>query len=133
MKIAISYGTFHTKEVQKMLNEARRVAAEQNLEIVAEVGVPGSVEKPLAIKKLLKREDVDAVVVLGIIEKGGTKHGYTMGQSLMHHVMQLSIDFEKPVGMGVLGPDIDPEQIDPRLLPYAEKAVQAVAHMLSLK
>ena len=32
--------------------------------------LPGSMEKPLAVKKLLLNKGIDAVAVLGIIEKG---------------------------------------------------------------
>ena len=128
--IAIVLGSFHKDLVTQMLEEARATASELELIIVKEVWVPGSVEKPLATQQLLKRPDIDAVVLLGIIEKGGTKHGFTMGQSLMHFTMQLMLDHGKPVGLGVLGPDIEPDQMAPRVLPYARKAVVAVAAML---
>ena len=38
-----------------------------SLTIVKEIWVPGSMEKPLAVKKLLLNKEIDAVVVLGII------------------------------------------------------------------
>lgn len=128
--IAIVLGSFHKDLVQKMLDQARESAKEHDLNITDEVWVPGSVEKPLAIKKLLMRDDIDGVVVLGIIERGQTKHGFTMGQSLMHYVMGLQLEFMKPIGLGVLGPEILPDQIEPRVLPYAKKAVDAVSVML---
>ncbi len=123
-------GEFHKDLVMQMREKAVEVAEEQGAEIVEEVWVPGSVEKPLAIKKLLMRDDIDAVVVLGIIERGQTKHGFTMGQSLMHFVMQLQLEFMKPIGLGVLGPEILPDQIEPRLLKYASKAVKAAVKMV---
>lgn len=128
--IGIVLGSFHKDLVQEMLEEARETAKGLGLNVITEVWVPGSVEKPLAIKKLLMRDDVDAVAVLGIIERGETKHGFTMGQSLMHFVMQLQLDFMKPIGLGVLGPDILPEQITPRVRPYAKKSIVAIAEML---
>lgn len=128
--IALVLGSFHKELIEEMREEAKKTAEETGLNIVAEVWVPGSVEKPLALKKLLEREDVDGAVALGIIERGQTKHGMTMGQSLMHFVMQLMLETGKPIGLGVLGPEILPDQIEPRLLPYAKKAVVAVADML---
>jgi len=122
-------GSFHKALISEQLEEARETAKELGLNIVEEVWVPGSVEKPLAIKRLLIKDEVDGVVVLGIIEKGGTKHGFTMGQSLMHFVMQLQLDFMKPIGLGVLGPDIENDQMPPRVRPYARAAVEAVAKM----
>ncbi|MBT4856674.1 6,7-dimethyl-8-ribityllumazine synthase [Candidatus Uhrbacteria bacterium] len=129
-RIGLVMGSFHKEEITKMLEEARITALNNNLEIVEEIWVPGSVEKPLAVQTLLKRDDVDGVAMLGIIEKGGTKHGFTMGQSLMDITMKLSLDYSKPVCLGVLGPGIEPDQIEPRLLPYANKSIEALSMML---
>ncbi len=126
-------GAFHKEKVEKMLQEARRVARENNLKIISEVWVPGSVEVPLAAKMLLQKDDVQGIALLGIIEKGSTKHGFVMGEALMKIVMELQIEFMKPVTMGILGPDIEDDQIEPRLLPYAKKAIVALAQMFEVK
>ncbi len=131
-RIGIVLGSFHKEMIQRQLDAARAKAGELGIEIVEEVWVPGSVEKPFAVSRLLRREDIDGVVMLGVIEKGGTKHGFVMGQSLMHFAMNLSVVHDKPVCLGVLGPGIEPDQIEPRLVPYAEKAIGAVNHMLEL-
>jgi len=128
--IAIVLGSFHKTNVGLMLEEARKTADELGLTIVEEVWVPGSVEKPLALKRLLMKPGVDGAIVLGIIEKGGTKHGYVMGQSVMSAVIQLQLEFMKPIGLGILGPDIEPDQVPSRILPYARSAVEATAKML---
>ena len=130
MKIAIVLGSFHKKEVEQMLEEARKTAEESDLEIEEEVWVPGSMEKPLAVKRILKSGKVDGLIVLGIIERGETKHGLVMGQAVTQALIQLQLEFMKPIGMGILGPEILPEQIPPRLKPYARSAVLAVKAML---
>lgn len=129
--IAVVYGTFHKEESQQMLEEVHTVATAQGLEIVVETPVPGSLEVPLALKHALLRDDIDGAVVLGIIERGETKHGFTMGQSVMDAVIALQLETMKPVGYGILGPEILPDQIAPRLRKYAAGAVQAVHTMLS--
>ncbi len=129
--IAIVLGSFHKKEAERMLEEARKTAAENNLTIVAEVWVPGSIEKPLALKRLLMRSDIDGCVALGIIERGSTKHGLVMGQTVCDAIIRLQLEFMKPIGLGILGPEILPDQIEPRLLPYARAAVIATAQMLA--
>ncbi len=113
-----------------MLKEARVLARKRGLTIVEVVWVPGSLEKPLALKRLLLRDDIDGAVVLGIIERGETKHGLVMGQAVISAIIQLQLETGKPVGVGILGPEIMPDQIKPRLLPYAQGAVAAVDHML---
>lgn len=128
--IAIVLGSFHRREGEEMLEEARTVAAARGLTIVAEVWVPGSMEKPLAVKRLLQRDDVAAAVVLGIIERGETEHGSVMGHAVIKSLIDLQLDFMKPVGVGILGPGINPSQIPARVRPYAAAAVAAAAAML---
>ncbi|NBT37536.1 MAG: 6,7-dimethyl-8-ribityllumazine synthase [Actinobacteria bacterium] len=129
--IAIVLGAFHKKNVDDMLDEARKTAAEHGLNVVAEVWVHGSIEKPLALKRLLLRDDVDGCVALGIIERGETKHGLVMGEVVYDAIIQLSLEFMKPIGLGILGPEILPEQIEKRTRPYAREAVVATAQMLA--
>jgi 6,7-dimethyl-8-ribityllumazine synthase len=129
-KIAIVLGAFHKVHVTRMLEVARATAKENNLEIVEEVWVPGSIEKPLALKRLLMRDDIDGAVALGIIERGETKHGLVMGHVVYDAIIKLQLEFMKPIGLGILGPEILPEQISPRLEDYARAAVVATAKML---
>ena len=88
-------------------------------------------EKPLAVKRLLTRDNIDGAVVLGIIERGETAHGRVMGQAVIQALIGLQLETGKPVGIGILGPDILPDQIPPRLVPYAQDAVRAVHAMLA--
>ncbi len=130
--IALICGEFHKKEVTEMLNEVRKVANENNLNITEEVWVNGSYEKPLALKRVLMKENIDGAIALGIIERGETKHGLVMGHTVMQTILNLELEFMKPVGIGILGPEILPEQIPSRLLPTAQKAVLAVVRMLQV-
>ena len=87
--IAIVAGSFHKDLVDKMVDEARKTASENNL-IVEEVSwVPGSMEVPLQLKRLLIRESIEGAVVLGIIEKGDTGHGLVMGQAVTKGIIDL--------------------------------------------
>ena len=129
--IAIVAGSFHKDLVDKMVDEARKTASENNL-IVEEVSwVPGSMEVPLQLKRLLIRESIEGAVVLGIIEKGDTGHGLVMGQAVTKGIVDLQLASMKPIGYGIIGPGAKDKQIDSRLVPYARKAVLAVSEMLS--
>jgi 6,7-dimethyl-8-ribityllumazine synthase len=130
-KIGIVMGTFHKTEMEVMLEAALKAAKEMGLEVDSVVRVPGSYEKPLAIKRLIIRDDIDGVVALGIIERGETGHGHVMGQSVSDAIIALQLQYMKPVGIGILGPDIFPTQFAARLQPHAVAAVNAVKVMLS--
>jgi len=128
--IAIVLGSFHRSKVEQMLEQARVTAKECELNIVAEQWVHGSMEKPLALKRLLMEEEVDGALALGIIESGETKHGLVMGYAVINAMIQLQMELTKPIGVGILGPEILPSQIPSRLKPYAKEAVIALKEML---
>ena len=129
--IAIVAGSFHRELVEKMVEEARRTASENDL-IVEEVSwVPGSMEVPLQLKRLLLSESIGGAVVLGIIEKGETDHGFVMGTAVTKGIIDLQLTSMKPIGYGIIGPGAEDKQIESRLVPYARKAVLAVCKMLS--
>ena len=129
--IVIVAGSFHRELVEKMVEEARRTASENNL-IVEEVSwVPGSMEVPLQLKRLLLRESIDGAVVLGIIEKGETDHGFVMGTAVTKGIIDIQLTSMKPIGYGIIGPGAEDEHIRERLVSYARKAVLAVGTMLS--
>ena len=129
--IAIVAGSYHKESVELMVEKAKEIATSTNL-IVEEVSwVPGSMEVPLQIKRLFLRDSIDGAVVLGIIENGETKHGLVMGQAVTNALIDLQTASMKPIGFGIIGPGAKPEQIEKRLLPYAEKSVLAVSEMLS--
>ena len=129
--IVIVAGSYHKESVEMMVEKARKIAEDNDL-IVEEISwVPGSMEVPLQIKRLFLRDSIDGAVVLGIIENGETKHGLVMGQAVTKALIDLQLASMKPIGLGIIGPGAKSEQIEKRLLPYAEKAVLAVSEMLS--
>ena len=128
--IVVVLGSFHKQEASEMLDEVQVYSQANNLNIVAVKWVPGSMEKPLALKRLLMKAEVDGAVALGIIERGETKHGFVMANSVISAIIQLQLELMKPVGVGILGPEILPSQIPSRVRPYALAAVSAVNEML---
>tara|TARA_B100000482_G_C12495629_1_gene254470 strand:- start:10 stop:405 length:396 start_codon:yes stop_codon:yes gene_type:complete len=129
-KIAIVCGSFHKDEIERMLEYAKDQASKDSLTITEVVWVPGAMEVPLAIDRLLEDEEINGVACLGIIEKGKTQHGLAMGQAVIKSIIELQLVHEKPVGLGIIGPGAEPEHIEPRLEPHARSAVSAISSML---
>ncbi|GIS49719.1 MAG: hypothetical protein Ct9H90mP24_0110 [Methanobacteriota archaeon] len=129
MNLGIVCGSFHREQVERMLKFAIDEASSKNWEVSEVVWVPGSMEAPLAIDRMLQSTEVQGAVVLGIIERGETDHGLVMGQSVTKSVIELQIKHNKPIGLGIIGPGAEPEHIEPRLEPHARSAVGAVAAM----
>ena len=128
--IAVIIGSFHRAYGEIMLAQAHETAMHEGLQLDEPIWVPGSMEKPLALKKALKRAAIVGAVTLGIIERGETGHGLVMAQAVIKSIIDLQLETMKPVGIGILGPEITPEQIQSRLEPYARDAVLAVSWML---
>ena len=82
-KIAIVCGSFHQSEVQRMLEWATDEAIKSDLSVEEVVWVPGAMEVPLALERLLSREDIEGAACLGIIEKGQPQHGLARGQAVI--------------------------------------------------
>ena len=129
MRIAAVRGLFHKNEIERMLEFARDEASSKNAELTEIVWVPGSMEVPLALERLMQQDDIDAAIALGIIERGQTQHGLVMGQSVTRAIIELQIRHNKPIGLGIIGPGAEPEHIEPRLEPHARAAVEAVIAM----
>jgi 6,7-dimethyl-8-ribityllumazine synthase len=110
-KIGLILVKFHQDEVQSMPDEACRAVVEAGMEVVKEAWIPGSMEAPLAAKRLLVQQDVDGLVVLGIIERGETKHGLVTSQAVTHALIDLQLSFMKPIGIGILGPKSFPARL----------------------
>ena len=128
--IAIVCGSFHKDEIERMLEYAKDQSSKESLNITEVVWVPGAMEVPLAVDRLLEKEEINGVACLGIIEKGQTQHGLAMGQAVIKSIIELQLVHEKPVGLGIIGPGAEPEQIEPRLEPHARAAVTAISSML---
>ena len=128
--IAIVCGSFHKNEIERMLAWAQDEASRHGLEIAEVVWVPGAMEVPLALDRLLGLEGIAGAACLGVIEKGQTQHGLAMGQAVIKSVIELQLVHEKPVGLGIIGPGAEPQHIEPRLEPHARAAIAAIASML---
>ena len=129
MNLGIVCGSFHREQVERMLKFAIDEASSKNWEVSEVVWVPGSMEAPLAIDRMLQSTEIQGAVVLGIIERGQTDHGLVMGQAVTKSIIELQIKHNKPIGLGIIGPGAEPEHIEPRLEPHARSAVGAVAAM----
>ena len=64
------------------------------------IRVPGVFEIPVVIAKNIKK--YDGVIALGCVIKGETPHFEFISTSTTNAIMNLSIDFKKPIGNGII-------------------------------
>ena len=93
--------------------------------------VPGAYDMPIIVDALLKKKEIDAVVTLGAIIKGQTKHDEVIANSTAKSLTELSIKHQKPVSLGISGPGMQERHAYARIRPVAERAVEAVLSISS--
>ena len=98
-------------------------------EVAQVVYVPGVYDMPLMAKKLLRREDIDAVVTIGCVIQGETAHDETVVSQAARKLMDLSLEFDKPVTLGITGPKMSRPDAHKRV-DYAKRAVEAAVKLL---
>ena len=104
LKIGIVHARWNKEVIDALVTgtleslEKAGVKAEQ----VAIDSVPGSWELPMGTLKMIKRENVDAVVSIGCVIKGSTMHFEYICDNSLKGLMRVSLDTRQPVILGVL-------------------------------
>jgi len=130
-RIAIVAAEFNRAIIEPMLAAAHDEAAKLEIVVEREVRVPGSFELPLITAALLAKSKIDAVVVLGYIEKGETLHGEILGQVVYRALVELQLEHGKPVALGIIGPGATLAQAEVRREGHARAAVRAALSSLA--
>ncbi|TAF66975.1 MAG: 6,7-dimethyl-8-ribityllumazine synthase [Cytophagales bacterium] len=74
--------------------------------------VPGSFELSLGAQWLAQGDDLDAVICLGCIIQGETRHFDFIAHAVAQGITQVSLKYDKPVIFGVLTPDNQQQALD---------------------
>jgi 6,7-dimethyl-8-ribityllumazine synthase len=74
--------------------------------------VPGSFELTLAAQWAAQREEVDAVICLGCVIQGQTRHFEFICQAVAKGITDVALKYNKPVIFGVLTTDTHQQAID---------------------
>ena len=110
LRVAVVAASWHTTIMDGLLDGARRALAEARTGEVLELRVPGSFELPVAASRLAG--DVDAVVALGVVIRGGTPHFDYVCQAATNGLTDVSVRTGTPVGFGLLTCDTEEQGLD---------------------
>ncbi len=84
-------------------------ASKENL---IKVDVPGSFELTLGAQKMAQKEEIDAVVCIGCVIQGDTKHFDFICHAVAQGLTDVGLKFDKPVVFGVLTPNTMQQAMD---------------------
>ena len=128
VRIGAVVAEFNYDITNMMLELAREHAKLLDSEITEVMTVPGVFDMPLAIKKLLKQENIDAVITLGAVIEGSTDHDQIVVQHASRKIADLALEYDKPVSLGISGPGMTRIEAHQRV-EYGKRAVEAVVKM----
>ncbi|MCB0662899.1 MAG: 6,7-dimethyl-8-ribityllumazine synthase [Saprospiraceae bacterium] len=96
------------------------------------VQVPGTFELPTAARLMLSRSNVDAVICIGCVIKGETKHDEYINHAVATGITNLSLTSGKPVIFGVLTPNNHQQAVDRAGGKHGNKGVEAAVTALRM-
>ena len=95
--------------------------------------VPGSFELPTGAQTALDHHpDLDAVICIGCVIQGETRHFEFICQAVSQGVTRVSLDAHKPVIFGVLTPDTQQQALDRAGGKYGNKGHEAAVAALEM-
>ena len=98
-KILIVNANYYRNISKNLLINAKKKLKKNKLK-VSIIDVPGVYEIPIAVRKNIKK--FDGFVALGCVIKGQTPHFDLICNSTFNAILKLSIDFNKPIGNGII-------------------------------
>ena len=130
--IGIIAAEFNPEIVEPMVEAAQQELEAAGISVDHIIRVPGSYEIPLAADMLLKKGGLDALVVLGYIERGETLHGEVMGHVVHRSIVEMQIKYSIPIAIGIIGPGATIEQALSRNRDYAIGAARCALQMIAV-
>ena len=133
VKLALVVAEFNYDVTYLMLQKALEYAKFLGAEVTYVVKVPGVFDIPMVLKELTSKEEVDAVVTLGAVIQGATKHDEVVAQHAARKILDLAVESGKPITLGIIGPGANRIQALERVEEYARRAVEAAVKLARRK
>lgn len=100
--IAVVVSEFNKPVTDSLLDGAQRAFDDCNGEKLSIIKVPGAFEIPATAKKVAESIKPDAIVTLGAVIKGETKHFDFISAECTRAIQSLTLEFDIPIIFGVL-------------------------------
>jgi len=89
--------------------------------------VPGSFELTLGAQFLAQQEEIDAVICLGVVIKGDTKHDDYINHAVAQGITHVSMKYNKPVSFGLVTTNTLEQALERAGGKHGNKGVEAAA------
>ncbi len=138
LRVAVVASSWHAPVMDGLIAGARRALDDAGVVDPFLVRVPGAFELPIVAAELA-RQSYDAVVVLGVVIRGGTPHFEYISSAATHGLTRVALDAGVPIGFGLLTCDNEEQALARAGLPDSvedkgrEAADAALATALTLR
>lgn len=129
IKIGLVVAEFNRDITYMMEILAKEHAEILGAEITEVIRVPGVFDTPLAIKRMLEKGNVDAIATIGCVIEGDTEHDEVVAQHAARKIMDLGLEYNVPVTLGISGPGMGRIAAHQRV-DYAKRAVEAAVKLV---
>ena len=94
--------------------------------------VPGAFEIPVACARIFSENKADGIITLGAVIRGETPHFEVVADRCSEGVMQVSLEYKKPVIFGVLTTNTVEQAFNRAGLKYGNKGSEAASTLLQM-
>jgi 6,7-dimethyl-8-ribityllumazine synthase len=131
VRLGLVVSEFNEEITNVMLEEAKLQASKLDAIINYVCYVPGTFDMPLVINSLLQKNNIDAIVTLGAVIKGDTDHDLIVAENAARMIADLSVVHNKPIVLGISGPNMTLEQAWERVKIIPIRTVNAAVNMVT--
>lgn len=113
-KFAIIVSEWNEQVTMALFEGARSTLLKQGAtgENIIRKNVPGSFELTLGAQWMAQKEEIDAVICLGCVIQGETRHFDFICDAVAWGITEVGLKFNKPVIFGVLTPNNEQQALD---------------------
>ncbi|WP_137287166.1 6,7-dimethyl-8-ribityllumazine synthase [Halorussus salinisoli] len=129
VSLGLVVSRFNREVTEQMEERANEAAADRGAEVVETLRVPGAYDAPLAADRLARRDEVDAVAVVGTIVTGDTDHDQVIADAAAQGLTDVSLDRDTPITFGISGPGMSGAEARERV-DKGEEAVNAAVELV---
>ncbi len=129
VRLALVVSEFNRDITYQMEQVAREHAEFLGALVGRVMYVPGVFDMPLAVRHLAEDAEVDAVVTIGCVIEGATKHDEVVIAQAARKIADLACEYDKPITLGISGHGMTRLEAHERV-DYAKRAVEAAVKMV---
>ncbi|MBK9257530.1 MAG: 6,7-dimethyl-8-ribityllumazine synthase [Saprospiraceae bacterium] len=134
LKIGIVTSEWNNEITMSMKNACISTLEEHGIQSdnILQMEVPGAFELPIGARMMLASENPDAVICIGCVIKGETRHDEYISNAVAMGIMNLGLTSGKPVIFGVLTPNDMNQALDRAGGKYGNKGIEAAITALKM-